>query len=89
MTAEIKFRKSTRSDAQFVYADDILIGTVKKVEHWTVRGTSVKWDAQRKGRFVGSGNSRKEAAELLCKLERSLKLADADDANNATAFRPR
>lgn len=61
----VTFRKSKATSAHFVYADDILIGSTKKVEDWTVRGSSVRWEAWRKGKYVGSANTRKEAAELL------------------------
>lgn len=43
-------------------------GTVKKFEDWTVRGTSIRWQAQSKnGVYKGSALTRREAADLLAK----------------------
>lgn len=49
----------------FVYADGRLVGAVKKVERWTVRGKPIDWEAWRKGRFLGTAPTRKEAAAIL------------------------
>jgi len=44
---------------------DTLIGSVKRVEGWTVRGAPVRWEARRKGRYLGSADTRKDAAALI------------------------
>jgi hypothetical protein len=68
-TLDVSFKKSDKSARQFVYLGDKLIGSVAKQERWTVRGNAVQWDAYRKGSCVGSGRTRKEAAEILRKIE--------------------
>ncbi len=65
MTDDIRYRKSTKSSAQFVYLGETLIGSVRRMEDWTVRGTRVRWEAYRTGNFIGSAPTRKEAASLL------------------------
>lgn len=62
---EITFKKSEKSAAQFVYYDGKLIGSVRKSEAWTTRGTRISWDAFRKGVCVGSAETRAAAAKLL------------------------
>ncbi|RUU99456.1 hypothetical protein EOB36_20480 [Mesorhizobium sp. M6A.T.Cr.TU.017.01.1.1] len=64
----ITFRKSDKSDGQFVYDADELIGIVRKDEAWTVRGTRVSWLAYRKGTYIGSAETRGDAAKLLAIL---------------------
>ena len=64
MTGEIlTFRK--RGPAWAVYADGYLLGLARRVEDWTSRGNSVRWEASMKGRVVGSAQTRGEAAALL------------------------
>lgn len=48
-----------------VSADDKIVGSVKKSERWTVRGSPVMWTASCKGRVVGTAVTRKEASILL------------------------
>lgn len=49
-----------------VEIDGLYRGRVKKIEDWTVRGTSIRWEATSKnGVYKGSGKTRKEAAEFL------------------------
>lgn len=62
---ELTFKRSAKSDAQFVYNGDALVGAVRKNEHWTVRGTRIDWTASRNGRVIGNAETRKAAAELL------------------------
>ena len=50
---------------QFVYADGKLVGRVKRIEDWTVRGTSVRWEAWAQGRYSSSEQTRKAAAATL------------------------
>lgn len=68
---DLSFKKSKNSGAQFVYDGDVLIGSVLKVEGWTVRGAPVSWQAHRNGRKVGNADTRKGAAELLVSLHSS------------------
>lgn len=57
------FKKS--GSGYFVYRNDKLLGHVRKIEGWTVRGRPVRWEAFRKGRMIGSETSRFAAAALL------------------------
>lgn len=66
---DLTFKKSANSAAQFAYDGDRLVGSVIKVEGWTVRGAPVKWEAHRNGRRIGRADTRKEAAELLARLD--------------------
>lgn len=42
-------------------------GKVSRIEDWTVRGKSVRWQAEKMGKVVGNGKTRIEAARLLRK----------------------
>lgn len=59
------FTYKRKDGFQVVYADDKLVGSVKRKEDWTVRGTRVRWEAWTKGRYIGSDSTRKAAAALL------------------------
>lgn len=65
-TKAITFEKvEGRIGVYFVLSENEHVGLVRRVEHWTVRGTRIVWQAQRRGRVFGSAETRKEAAELL------------------------
>lgn len=60
----INFRKMTGHYQ--VEIDGIRRGNVKRVEHWTVRGNRISWDAtDRRGVHKGSAPTRAQAAEYL------------------------
>lgn len=60
---------SKRLDAEnayFVISGGKIVGKVRKVENWVVRGTRISWEAYQAGKYVGSYETRKAAGESLC-----------------------
>lgn len=64
MTTQI-FTFERKDGFQFVRAGGKLVGRVKRIEDWTVRGTRVRWEAWSKGCYISSEQTRKAAAALL------------------------
>lgn len=61
----LTFKKVAGTSSYRVYKDDVLVGMVKKEELWVVRGTRIVWNAYKKGRYLGDGDTRKGAAQWL------------------------
>lgn len=60
------FTKSANHDhTYYVSTNGKIIGKVRKVERWVVRGTSIDWEAYRAGKYVGSFKTRNEAGKWL------------------------
>lgn len=65
MTTPAKITFEQKEGCQLVWIGTKLVGRVKRIEDWTVRGTSVRWEAWTKDRYIGSESTRKAAAALL------------------------
>lgn len=61
----VRYEKTKSFAGYVVYADDKRRGVIRKVEHWTVRGTRVGWQAYSKSTYMGEAATRNEAAKLL------------------------
>ena len=66
----VTFTKTGNLTGYRVWSADVLVGTVRKTEGWTVRGNRILWDASRAGKHIGSFPTRKEAAAALSSLAR-------------------
>jgi hypothetical protein len=62
----VEFVRRHGTNSYRVEIDGRYVGSVRRVEDWTVRGTRVRWEATtRGGRFLGDGPTRKVAAQFL------------------------
>lgn len=61
----ITFRKTKNFNGYHVQADGERLGLIRKVEHWTVRGKRIAWQAFFKSTYMGEASTRAEAARLL------------------------
>jgi hypothetical protein len=48
-----------------VCSGDRIIGVVKQVERYGVRGKRMRWEAYRLGKSIGLADTRKDAVQLL------------------------
>lgn len=61
----MRFEKVKSFAGYVVYDGNKRCGIVRKVEHWTVRGTRIGWQAYFKSTYMGEAATRNEAAGLL------------------------
>ena len=61
----ITFRKTKGITGYHVFEDGTRLGLIHKVEHWTVRGKRIGWQAFYKSTYKGEATTRTEAVALL------------------------
>ena len=60
------FTKSqNREHTYYVASGGKLVGSVRRVENWVVRGTNIAWEAYHAGKYLGSFDTRNEAGKFL------------------------
>lgn len=60
------FTKSQNYDHTYhVSTAGKLVGKVRRVEAWVVRGTRIEWEAFQAGKYLGTFKTRNDAGEYL------------------------